>query len=558
MRRNVRLAESLWTADSSQSVLELTLGELLRARAREIPERVAFVVGAAEAGRRRRWTYGELLSSAERVARALLRRFQPGERVAVWSPNSAEWILLQHGAAMAGLVLVTVNPAYLETELKHVLASSRAAGIFHNGVHRGNDMAAMVARIRGALPLLREEICLRQWDEFVATGDPAIALPKVHPGDMIQIQFTSGTTGAPKGACLHHRGLINASRFGAMRVGFPDGGAWVSAMPLFHVGGCAGSQIGALSQRGTFVMMPEFDPAVMLELIEAERASNVHAVPTMVLALLDHPDRPKRDLRSLRTFMSGGSNVPVDLASRVRDAFGARLTITFGQTELCGAICQTFPEDTPEKQSTTVGQPAPCMDVKIADTETGEVMPLGVPGEIWARGYQTMLGYFDVPVSEQGTLRPDGWLRTGDQGTMDSDGYVRITGRLKDAIIRGGENIYPKEIEDVLCAHPAVFQASVVGVADAKWGELVAAVVRFRQPSPPTPEELHAWCRTRLAAYKTPVQWYYVEDYPMTSSGKIQKYALRDMIAAKKLVAEPFTKPDSAAQRARKGREEAS
>jgi fatty-acyl-CoA synthase len=555
MHRSVCLTESGWSGDDSLEVLDLTLGELLRQLASEVPERVALVLGTADAERRRRWTYGQLLSSAETVARALLRRFRPGERIAVWSPNSAEWVLLQHGAAMAGLVLVTVNPAYLEAEVRHVLSTSCATGIFHDGTYRGKDMGAIIASARSMLPFLREEICFRQWNEFIATSDPTIALPHVGSSDMIQIQFTSGTTGAPKGACLPHRGLINASRFGAMRVGFPDGGVWVSAMPLFHVGGCAGSQLGAFSQRGTFVMVPEFDASVMLELIESECGNNVHAVPTMLVAMLDHPDRPKRDLSSLKTFMSGGSNVAADLVRRVRTAFAAKLTITFGQTELCGAICQTFPDDTPEKQSTTVGQPAPCMDLKIADPATGDVLPLGVPGEIWARGYQTMLGYFDLPQDEQSALRPDGWLKTGDLGTMDSEGYVRITGRLKDAIIRGGENIYPKEVEDVLCAHPAVLQASVVGIADAKWGEIVAAVLRFGQTPVPNAEELHAWCRRQLAAYKTPVQWYYVNEYPITSSGKVQKYTLREMISTKALLPEPFVKPDSAAQRARAVRE---
>ncbi|VTU30683.1 AMP-binding protein [Variovorax sp. PBL-E5] len=547
MRRDVRLSESFWAADASQQVWELSLGGLLRQLAREVPERTALVEGTPEPAARRRWTYRQLLDSAETVARALLRRFEPGERVAVWSANSAEWVLLQHGAAMAGLVLVTINPAYLASELRHVLATSRAAGIFHSGRYRGNDMSAMLAGLRAELPELREVFCFSEWPAFVASSDPAIELPVVDPASMIQIQFTSGTTGKPKGACLHHRGVVNASRFGAMRVGFPEGGVWVSAMPLFHVGGCAGSELGAFSQRGTFVMQPAFDAAVMLALIESERGNHVHAVPTMLVALLDHPERPKRDLRSLGTFMSGGSTVPANLVRHVCETFSAKLTITFGQTELNGVICQTFPDDPPQQQASTIGQPAPCMEVKIADPATGRVLPLDTPGEIWARGYQTMLGYFDMPEGADGALTPDGWLKTGDQATMDAEGYLRITGRLKDAIIRGGENIYPREIEEVLCAHPAISQASVIGLPDEKWGEVVAAVLRLQPDASPVPatEELHAWCRARLAAYKTPVRWFYVDAFPLTASGKIQKFALRDMIGDARLVPEPFVKPET-------------
>jgi fatty-acyl-CoA synthase len=550
MRRTVSLTESYWPNDPSQRLLDITLGDLLRQCAKEVPDRIALVEGAPEVALRRRWTYAQLLASAETVARALLRKFKPGERVAVWSMNSAEWMLLQHGAAMAGVVLVTVNPAYLASELRHVLAISRAAGIFHGGSYRGNDMREAVATIRPHLPALREEICFSQWHEFISTSDSTITLPDVNPADMIQIQFTSGTTGVPKAACLHHRGVINASRFGAMRVGFPDGGVWVSAMPLFHVGGSAGSEIGALSRRGTFVMQPAFDASVMLELIESERAVHVHAVPTMLVALLDHPDRPKRDLRSLKTFMSGGSAVPASLVRRACATFNAKLTITFGQTELNGVISQTFPDDNPEQQATTIGQPAPCMEVKIADPSTGAVLPLGSHGEIWARGYQTMLGYLQLPEGSEDALTSDGWIKTGDQATMDSEGYLRITGRLKDAIIRGGENIYPREVEEVLCTHPSVVQASVIGMPDDKWGEVVVAVIRFKPGAPTAPEELHTWCRARLAAYKTPAQWFYVQDFPLTSSGKIQKFALRDMIRNGRLFAESFVKPARTAQKA--------
>ncbi|CAE6701256.1 AMP-binding protein [Paraburkholderia domus] len=540
MQAELKLEESYWPADRAPDLWETTLGDVLRDAARQVPDRIAFVEGNAATKATRRWSYRELLSAAERVAFALLKRFAPGDRVAVWSPNSAEWILLQHGASLAGLVLVTVNPAYLADEVRHVLRSARAAGIFFTAAYRNTDQRAIVDAIAPSLPHLREMICFDDWAQFCEAGDSPVELPRVQPTDMVQIQFTSGTTGFPKGACLHHRGLVNASRFASLRANFPEGGVWVSAMPLFHVGGCAGSQLGAFTRLGTFVMLTQFDAAFMLDLIAGERGNHIHAVPTMVIALMEHPSRPRLDLTSLKVIMSGGTPVPAPLVVKVMQTFDCRFTITFGQTELNGVICQTFPDDTPERQAETIGRPAPQMEVKIADPQTGATLPLGQTGEIWARGYQSMLGYFDMHEASKSTLREDGWLRTGDQARMDEHGYLRITGRLKDSIIRGGENIYPKEIEDVLWTHQAVAQVAVVGAPDSKWGEIVAAVVRFKDDIPmPTADDLHAFCRARLAAYKTPALWFFVDEFPATSSGKIQKYRLREQIAAGELVSEP-------------------
>ncbi|VVE18104.1 AMP-binding protein [Pandoraea nosoerga] len=540
MHSEVKLETSYWPADRGSTLLDVTLGDVLREAARKVPDRIAFVAGDVQTRTTRRWTYRELLGDAERVAFALLKRFVPGERVAVWSPNSAEWILLQQGAALAGLVLVTVNPAYLADEVRHVLRSARAAGVFFTASYRGTDQCAIVDAIAPGLPHLRERICFDGWSEFCTAGDVAVPLPHVGPTDMVQIQFTSGTTGTPKGACLHHRGLINAARFASLRADFPEGGVWVSAMPLFHVGGCACSQFGAYTRLGTFVMPTQFDATFMLDLMESERANLIHAVPTMVIALMEHPERLSRDLSSLKVIMSGGTPVPAPLVVKVKEAFNSLLTITFGQTELNGIISQTLPSDTPERQATTIGRPAPMMEVKIADPETGDILPLGQPGEIWARGYQAMLGYFDLAEASKTTLRDDGWLRTGDQAAMDEHGYMRITGRLKDAIIRGGENIYPREIEDVLWTHEAVSQVAVVAAPDPKWGEIVAALVRFKSGvARPSAEELHAFCRARLAAYKTPALWFFVDEFPTTSSGKIQKFKLREQIASGVLVSEP-------------------
>jgi fatty-acyl-CoA synthase len=318
-------------------------------------------------------------------------------------------------------------------------------------------------------------------------------------------------------------------------------------MPLFHVGGCAGSELGAMTSRGTFVLQPTFDAGDMLRIIERERVNHLHAVPTMVVNILEHPERPQRDLSSLRTLMSGGSPVPEALVRRARDELGCRFTITFGQTELNGVVCQTYPDDTVERQTATIGQPAPRMEVKIADPGTGAVLPLDTPGEIWARGYQVMHGYYNLPEGTDAAVTADGWLRTGDLASMDSAGYLRIAGRLKDCIIRGGENIYPREVELVLLQHPSVHEVSVVGVPDAKWGEVVAAVIRMKSgASVPSTLELHHYCRKLLAPYKTPAMWFYVDAFPTTASGKVQKFALREHICNGALAPQPFDKPERA------------
>jgi fatty-acyl-CoA synthase len=368
----------------------------------------------------------------------------------------------------------------------------------------------------------------------------------VKPDALIQIQYTSGTTGFPKGACLHHRGVVNTSRNIALRAAFPDGGVWVNAMPMFHIAGDIVSEIGCFALRGTFVLMQAFDPGLMLELIESERCQASLLVPTMILAVLDHPDRPKRSLSSFKTIVSGAANVPAALVKRVDDVLGANVCIIFGQTESNGPITITSPTDSVEDQVNTVGRPLAQVEVKIVDPDTHAVVPLDVVGEIWVRGYQTMTGYYGQPDATSAAITPDGFLRTGDLGTMDARGYCRITGRLKDMIIRGGMNLYPKEIEDVIFDHPSVSQIAVIGIPDETWGEIVAAIVLPRETGrPPSVDELYAWCRANLSPQKTPERWFFVNQYPLTSTGKIQKNVLADWVRENRITPESWVRPSS-------------
>ena len=466
--------------------------------------------------------------------------------MAFLAPDTPEWVILQHAASFAGLVLVPINPAYTARELDFVLRSSEAAGLVFAETSRGKNLRALVEDVQPSLPQLRKTICMADFDALIAAADPARELPEVTPDTTIQIQYTSGTTGFPKGACLHHRGVVNTSRNIALRAKFPDGGVWVNAMPMFHIAGDIVSEIGAFAQRGTFVLMQEFNPGLMLELIEAEGCEASLLVPTMILAILDHPDRPKRDLSSFRTILSGAANVPAALVRQFDEVLRCNVCIIFGQTESNGPITITAPTDSVEDQTDTVGLPLARVEVKIVDTGTHAIVPVDTVGEIWVRGYQIMTGYYGQPEATRASIMPDGWLRTGDLGTMDSRGYLKITGRLKDMIIRGGMNLYPKEIEDVIFDHPAVSQIAVIGIPDEKWGEIVAAVILPKDArNPPPVDDLFAWCRANLSPQKTPERWFFVEQYPLTSTGKIQKNVLVEWVRDNRIVPEQWVRSTS-------------
>jgi len=351
------------------------------------------------------------------------------------------------------------------------------------------------------------------------------------------IMFTSGTTGAQKGVMFHHKGVVNMAYFTQERGGLADGGVFINPMPMFHIGALGHAAVGAVMRRATHVLASEWSPELFMSLVEREGGTYSLLVPTMIEALLAHPQRGKYRLGTLKNLVSGAAVVEASLIRRTDAEMGCSIANIFGQTEMQGVVTGVFPDDSPQDQAETIGQPMPHVEVKIADPETGAILPLGQPGEICVRGYQTMVGYIGMPEETAKALTADGWLRSGDLGTMDERGFLRITGRIKDMIIRGGENVYPREIENLLREHPQVGDVAVVGVPDPYWGEQVGAVIVPRSAAnPPDPAQLHAYCREQLAGYKTPRLWYFTDAFPVTETGKLQKFVLVNAIRTKAML----------------------
>ncbi|WP_293386254.1 AMP-binding protein [Phenylobacterium sp.] len=508
-------------------MLETTVGSVLRARAKAMPDAEALVEADIAGVLRRRWTYGELAAEAERLARALLSRYRPGERIAVWAPNVPEWVLLEYAAGLAGLTLVTANPAYRPRELQHVLEQSGSVGLFIVKAHRGNPMAEIAAEVAAQIRAVREVVDLEDPSALYAGEGAAIPLPEVSPDDPVQIQYTSGTTGFPKGVVLHHRGITNNARLSMTRMGLREGDAVLNVMPLFHTAGCGLLTLGAVQFGCRLIVARLFEPARALDIIEAERVEFVLGVPTMLVALLEARAAQPRDLSCVRTMGSGGAMVPPELVRRVQTAFGCAFHVVYGQTETSCLLSVAAADD-----CETVGQPLAQTEVSIRDPQTNAVQPIGAVGEILARGYGVMLGYNDDPEATSNAIDADGWLRTGDLGTLDAGGRLRITGRVKEMIIRGGENLFPAEIENVLLEHPDVAEAAVVGVPDARWGEIVVAFLRPATVGPLDRAALVAHCRERMSPQKTPAHWIEIPEWPLTGSGKVQKFVLRDRFVA--------------------------
>ena len=517
---------ALCSTFKDEPVLDCTIGGLLRDAARDYPDHDALVEGRMDGTAGRRWTFAQLLAEAETLAGALAARYEKGERVAVWAPNVPEWVVLEYAVALAGLTLVTVNPAFQARELDYVLRHSRASGLFLVKEFRGNPMADIAAKVAGDLPDLREIVDLQ--DKASMLGDKTAPLPEVGTHDPAQIQFTSGTTGFPKGVLLSHRNLANNARFFVTTAQVAEYEPFLGLTPLFHTMGCAMAVLGALQLHAPYIPLLAFDPAAAVKLIAAEKVSGTICVPVMAQALIEAQKALNCDLSSLRVIGVGGAMVAPELAKAVQDVLGAKVLVAYGQTESSPLITSGRPDDSFEDISTTVGRPCLGCEVGIFDPATNEVVPVDVVGEVRSRSYATMLGYDNDPEATAETIDKNGWLLTGDLGTMDERGYVKITGRVKEMIIRGGENLFPAEIENVLMEHPDVAEAAIVGVPDAKWGEAVAAFIRPVAGAQMDAESLTAHCRAQLSGPKCPAHWTQVESWPLTGSGKIQKFALRD------------------------------
>ena len=516
----VDLRESCFPAHGGPAPAPITIGGMLRASAASAPGRPALKELGYDGAVLRTWTYADLLNDAERLARALASRHAEGARIAVYANNVPEWVLLELACGLAGVTLVTVNPAYQKRELKFVLEQSRSEAVYYVRDFRGNPMQEIADAVCSEIPAIRHRILLTDHDALFA-GEHESQLRDPDPADPVQIQYTSGTTGFPKGALLHHNGLVRNGMDAMVRAGMGPGMSFVHNMPLFHTTGCAILVLGGLGVGATMLLAPMFDPDVIAGVIEREKTDFILGVPTMLVALIDAVQASGRDVSSISRIMSGGAMVAPELCRKARDVLGAPIQIVYGQTETSPVITQAWYEDSLEDLTQTIGQPVAHTEVSIRNPQTNAVVPVGEQGEICCRGYLVMTGYNDNPEATAATIGADGWLHTGDLGRMDARGYVRITGRVKEMIIRGGENLFPAEIENAMLEHEAIAEVAVVGIPDEKWGEQVACFLRGNGKPRPDDAALKAFIRERLSPQKTPAYWIWVDEWPLTGSGKI-------------------------------------
>jgi len=523
----VKLTESYFPAQSPEPIKAVTIGGMLRAQADALGDQPALKELTDDGEIGRVWSYRELLNDSEKLGRALASRHAPGARVAVYANNLPEWILLELGGAFAGIILVTVNPAYQKRELKYVLEQSRAEAIYYIEEFRGNPMKEIADAVCDEIPAIKQRILLNDHDAMFDGADRGV-LPRVFPEDAVQIQYTSGTTGFPKGALLHHHGLVQNSLNVMTRAGVGVGHSFIHNMPLFHTTGCAVLTLGGLSVGATMLLAPMFDPAMIIRVIEREKTQFILGVPTMIVALIGEAEKSGRDVSSVIRMMSGGAMVAPELVKHAKSVFGAMIQIVYGQTESSPVITQTWHNDTLEDLSGTIGQPLPHVEVSIRDPKTNAVVAISEQGEICTRGYLVMTEYNDNPEATAAAIDSDGWLHTGDLGRMDERGYLKVTGRVKEMIIRGGENLFPAEIENAMLEHHDIIEVAVIGVPDKKWGEQVACFMRTNGSVRPEAVTLKAFIRERISPQKTPAYWIFVDEWPLTGSGKIQKFKLTE------------------------------
>ena len=485
-----------------------------------------------------RYTYREFAAAVDEVAAGLFALdVQVGDRVGIWSPNCAEWVLVQYATARIGAILVTINPAYRVAELEYVLNQSGISVLVAAESFSHSDYRGMVEEVWDQVPA-RQVVYLQtsKWDELLA-GGAAVSADRLveraaglRPDDPINIQYTSGTTGFPKGATLSHRNILNNGFFVGEACGYTPADRVCIPVPFYH---CFGMVLGnlACTTHGAAMVVPSpgFDAAAALRACEQERCTSLYGVPTMFIAELGEPDLDDYDLSSLRTGIMAGSPCPVEVMKQVVDRMNMnQVTIAYGMTETSPVSTQTSADDTLDKRVATVGRVHPHVEVRIADPETGDTVALGHAGELMTRGYSVMLGYWDDEARTAEAIDDQGWMHTGDLATMDDDGYINIVGRIKDMIIRGGENVYPREIEEYLYRHPDVVEVQVIGVPDARYGEEIMAWVQLRDGAALEDDDIREFCRGQIAHYKIPRYIKFTDEFPMTITGKIQKYLMRE------------------------------
>lgn len=470
-------------------------------------------------------SYGRLAAEARALAQRLLRLAAPGDAVAVCAATSIDWLILEYASALAGTVLVPLNPAFTDPELSHMISASGAAVVLADEEFRGRPLRSRVAGLEVGEGLFVHE--LATWRDLPPSPS---SLPVVSGDSAFLVQFTSGTTGLPKGALLSHRAAFNCARLSMGRLGGTAEDVWLSSMPMHHVGGSVSTVLTNLSVGSSVVLIPAFEPGLVLDLLARSEATITGAVPTMLIAVMEHPSFRATDLRRLRVVQSGGASVAPELIRTVEVRFGVDVVNAYGQSESPNAI-QTSLDDDAVTKAETIGTPLPHREVRIVGSD-GSLLPLGEVGEMWMRSPLVMDGYVGVdPETAAATLDANGWLHTGDLCSMDERGRLRLHGRLRDVIIRGGENIYPAEVEDVLVGHPGIAEIAVVGKPDERWGEVLVAFYRPVPDHPVLPRELEEYARQRLASFKVPRQWEPVDGFPLTASGKVKKYELRARVA---------------------------
>ncbi|WP_029720045.1 AMP-binding protein [Saccharopolyspora rectivirgula] len=512
-----------------------TIGVNLDRTAARFPDREALV----ECATGRRWTYREFVAEVDKLAIGLLEAgIGKGDRVGIWSPNRAEWTFIQYATAKIGAILVNINPAYREHELEFALNQSGVKMLVSAEKFKTSDYVGMIDNVRSRCPQLERVLVLGtpEWTALFDNSGDRDRLSEVQAqlsaDDPINIQYTSGTTGFPKGATLSHHNILNNGFFVGERCRYTEQDRVCIPVPFYHCFGMVMGNLACTSHGATMVIPSEgFDPAAALAAVSAERCTSLYGVPTMFIAELALPDFDDYDLSSLRTGIMAGSPCPAEVMKQVIDRMGmTEVTICYGMTETSPVSTQTRADDSPERRVSTVGKVGPHLEVKIIDPETGLTVPRNPPGELCTRGYSVMLGYWNQPDKTAEVIDQARWMHTGDLAVMDEEGYVSITGRIKDMVIRGGENIYPREIEEFLYTHPDILDAQVIGVPDERYGEELMAWVRLREGAPPmTAESLREFCTGKLAHYKIPRYVHVVDEFPMTVTGKVRKVEMREM-----------------------------